>query len=185
MKKLIVAAISAAALMSVAACNTTSPVAAYTPATGNVLAFQGALKPTNTVVRVGDFTTTPGVKAPGCRMVGSLDVTAGKSLDQYMKDALQADLFAAQVYDVNAPVIINGRLDELKANTFGTGSWTISMQVTSNLDPVGYRVTAVHTFKTSYMAEAACQNATNAFGPTVQDLMAQVVGNPGFAKLVR
>jgi predicted small lipoprotein YifL len=184
MKKLFLAAVCAAALSALAACNTTSPVALYTPATSNVLAFQSALKPTNTTVRVGDFTAAADAKAPGCRMVGSLDVTAGKSLEQYLKDALQTDLFTAQVYDVNSPVVINGRLDEIKVNTFGTGSWTLGMQITSNRDPTGYHVTAIRTFKTSYVAEAACHNATNAFLPTVQDLMGQVVGNPGFAKLM-
>jgi hypothetical protein len=184
MKKLATGALLAAVLSSLAACNTTSPVASYTPATANVLAFQSALKPSNTVVRVGDFTAASDIKAPSCRMVGGLDVTQGKSLEQYMREALQSDLFTAQVYDTNSPIVINGRLDELKVNTFGTGSWTIGMQITSNRDPVGYHVTAVRTFKTSYIAEAACQNATNAFGPTVQDLMGQVVGNAGFAKLV-
>jgi hypothetical protein len=171
-------------LTALSACDTTSPVAGYTPATANVLAFQSALKPTNTLVKVGQFTSASDIQTPGCRLVGSLDVTAGKSLDQYMKDALQTDLFTAQVYDVNSPTSISGKLDELKVNTFGTGSWTIGMQVTSNRDPAGYHVTVVRPFKSSYVAEAACHNATNAFAPTVQDLMAQIVGNPGFAKLV-
>lgn len=157
MKKLLIAALATVAYIPLAACNTTSPIAAYTPATSNVLAFQAALKPTNTTVRVGDFSAAPGIKAPGCRMVGALDVTAGKTLEQYLKDALQTDLFTAQVYDVNSPVVINGRLDEIKVNTFGTGSWTLGLQVTSNKDPAGYHVTAVRTFKTSYVAEAACQ----------------------------
>ncbi|MDO8411717.1 MAG: hypothetical protein Q7S93_16815 [Phenylobacterium sp.] len=184
-KKIMVVAASAAMFSVLAACNTTSPVSAYTPATANILAFQSALKPSGATVRVGEFSAAPGIEAPGCRMVGSLDVTAGKSLEQYLKDALQTDLFTAGVYSVESPVIIDGRIDQLEVNTFGTGSWTLGMQVSSNRDPEGYHVTAVRNFKTSYVAEAACTNATNAFAPTVQDLMAQVVNNPGFLKLTR
>lgn len=184
MRKFLMISAVAGGLLMLAACDTTSPMVGYTPSTANVLGFQGAIRPTGGTVRVGDFSAAPGVAVPGCRMAGSLDVSAGKSIDQYVKEAMQSELFAAQVYDVNAPVVINGRLDELKVNTFGTGSWTLGMQVTSNRDPVGYHVQAVRTFKTSYTAVAACQNATNAFAPTVQDLLAQVVGNSGFNRIL-
>jgi len=180
--------VSGAALAGVAlllvGCDTTSAVMGYAPSTTNVLAFQGALKPSGTTVKVGDFTAGPGVAAPSCRMAGALDVSQGKPLQQYVRDALQTELFTAQVYDGAALVTITGSLDEAKVNTFGTGSWTLGLQVTSNRDPVGYHVTATRQFKSSYSAIAACQNATNAFAPTVQDLLGQVITNAGFPKLV-
>jgi hypothetical protein len=159
-------------------------MAGYTPSTSNILGFQSALKPSATNVRTGDFTAGAGVEIPTCRMAGKLDVTAGKPLEQYVKEAMQAELFQAGVYDTNAGVVINGRLDQLKVNTFGTGSWDLGLQVTSNKDPVGYHVQTTRTFKSSYSAMSACQNATNAFAPTVQDLLGQVVNHAGFAKLV-
>ncbi len=110
-------------------------------------------------------------------------MTSGKSFEQYIKDALQTELFTAQVYDVNSPVTITGRVDAVKVNTFGTGSWTLGLQVTSNRDPVGYHVQVVRDFASSYSAIAACRNATSAFAPTVQDLLAKVVESPGFKKL--
>jgi len=183
MNKLLIAVAAAAAMMTLAACDTTSPPGSYVASTPNVLAFQSALKAKGTTVKVGQFTADPSVVAPGCRMAGTLDVTSGKPIEEYVKNALQTELFTAQVYDVNGAVTINCHLDTLKVNTFGTGSWTLGLQVTSNLDPVGYHVEATRTFATSYTAIAACQNATNAFAPTVQDLLGQVVNNPGFAKL--
>jgi hypothetical protein len=96
------------ALMALGACDTTSAVAGYVPSTSNVLAFQSALKPTGKNLKVGDFSAGPGVSAPTCRMAGSLDVSPGKPLEQYVKDALQSELFTAQVYDVSAPVAIMG-----------------------------------------------------------------------------
>jgi len=184
MNRFIFGAALAVAAVAVAGCDTTSPMAGYTPSTTNILGFQSALKPTGTMVRTGDFASGAGVEIPTCRMAGKLDVTAGKALDQYVKEAMQAELFQAGVYDTGAGVVINGRLDELKVNTFGTGSWTLGLQVTSNKDPAGYHVEAVRSFKSSYSAVAACQNATNAFAPTVQDLLGQVVNNAGFARLV-
>jgi len=182
MHKVFVAAVAACALASLAACDTTTAVAPYTASTPNVLAFQSALKPGGSSVKVGDFTSTASGK-PSCRLAGELDVTAGKSYGEFIKSALQTELFTAQVYDVNSPVIISGNVDEVKVNTFGTGSWTLGLQVTSNRDPVGYHVQVVHNFASSYSAVSACRNATASFAPTVQDLLGQVVNNPGFAKL--
>lgn len=183
MQKLVLGAALAGSMMMLAGCDTTSAVVGYSPSTTNVLAFQSALKPTGKAVRVGNFGAAPGVAIPTCRMAGALDVSQGKPPAQYVRDALQTELFTAQVYDVNAPVTINGHLEELKVDTFGTGTWTLGLQVTSSADPVGYRVSAVRNFKSSYSAYSACQNATNAFAPTVQDLISLVVSNPGFAKL--
>jgi hypothetical protein len=168
--------------LTLAACDTTSPVAPYTPSTSNVLAIQSALKPTGKTVQVESFKLAPGVEKPGCRMVGGLDVTAGKSLDDYFKEALQSELFTAGVYDVKAPVVINAHLTNLKVSTFGTGSWTMAMDVSSNVSP-GYHVEITRPFASSYMAEAACHNAVNAFAPTVQALFGQMIADPQFAKL--
>lgn len=182
--KVICAAAVGALLLGLSACDTVSPVAAYSPSVSNVMAYQSTVKGANKTVKVGDFGVGAGVEKPGCRMVGSLDVSAGKPLQDYVKNALQAELFAAQVYDANAPIVITGVLDEVKVNTFGTGSWILGLKVSSNADSGGYRVEVKHDFSTSYFADAACQNATNAFAPAVQDLLGQVVANPGFAKLI-
>jgi hypothetical protein len=183
MKKQFAALVTTSALVALGGCDTTSAIAPYSPSTPNVLAFQSALKPTGTKVSVGDFDSAGGVEIPSCRLVGSLDVTSGKPLQQYVKDALQTELFTAQVYDTTAPVILKGTLIEAKVNTFGTGSWALGLHVSSNKDPSGYDVRVVRDFKTSYVATAACQNATNAFAPTVQDLIGKVVSDPGFVKL--
>lgn len=184
MPKFVVSAAIVGSMLMLAGCDTTSAIAGYSPSTTNVIAFQTALKPKGAVVQVGDFGAAADVANPTCRMAGALDVSQGKRPEQYVRDALQTELFTAQVYDVNAPVAITGSLDQLEVNTFGTGSWTLGLTVRSSVDPVGYRVTTVRQFKSSYSAYSACQNATNAFAPTVQQLIGQVVSNPGFSKLV-
>jgi hypothetical protein len=182
MNRIWVGAATIGALALVAGCDTTTAVAPYSASTPNVLAFQSSLKSSGGTVRVGDFSSPDSAK-PSCRLAGGLDVTAGKSYGEYIKDAMQTELFAAQVYDVNSPVTITGSVDEVKVNTFGTGSWSLGLQVKSNRDPVGYHVRVVHNFATSYSAYSACKNATAAFAPAVQDLLGLVVNNPSFAKL--
>lgn len=184
MKKALLGLGFAGLLVTLTGCDTTSAVTAYSPSTPNVLAFQSALKPMAGGVKVGDFKAAPGIAAPTCRLAGSLDVTSGKPLEQYIRDAMQTELFTAQVYNVDSKLTLSGTLDEVKVNTFGTGAWTLGLQVTSSADPVGYHVQVVRSFQSSYSAVSACRNATNAFAPTVQDLLSQVVSNPGFSKLV-
>lgn len=169
----------------VAGCDTTSQIAPYTASTPNVVALQGALKPSGAMVKVGDFSGSPWVADQRCRFVGSLDVTSGKTLPDYIRDAMQTELFTAQVYDENSKVVINGRVDEVKQRSWGllSGQWTLGLQVTSNRDPVGYHIEVAREFKTSFFAGPACWNAMNAFAPTVRDLLAAVVKDPRFAKL--
>lgn len=176
--------LAAASLVLLAGCDTTSPVVPYAPSTSNALALQAAMKATGSTVSVGAFTLAGGVESPGCRLVGALDVTAGKPLDVYLHDALQTELFTAGVYDTTSPVVITGRVEDLRVNTFLNGSWTITVRIASSRYPAGYSVQVTHNFSTSYLAESACHNATNAFAPTVQELIGQIVSNPEFAKLI-
>ena len=57
------------------------------------------------------------------------------------------------------------------------------MSLTSSADPSGYQVTTTFPFSSSFSAVSACKNASAAFGPAVNDLIAKAVANPGFARL--
>ena len=183
MNKILLTFAGCAALLVLSACDTTSAIVPYTASTPNMLALQTKMRPIGGRLRVGDFAMASGVEKPGCRLVGQMDVTSGRPIEEYVKNALQTEIFTAQLYDVDGSVVISGQVDEVKVNTFGTGSWTLGLKVTSNRDPTGYHVETVKRFGTSYIAEAACRNASNAFAPAVQDLLGQVFSNPGFDKL--
>jgi len=171
-----------AVLLALGACDTTSPAVGYMPSTQNVIAIQGAMK--GGKVAVSDFATGPGLNTrPLCRLDGPLDVTAGKPMGQYLKDAMESELFQAQALDTKSPVVISTVLNEMKVGTLGTGSWTLGLQVSSNKDPQGYYVRVDRPFSSSYTAVGACRNAVNAFAPTVQQLLGEVVNNPDFGKL--
>ena len=165
-----------------AACDTTSALVPYQPSTRNVLAAQGALRASEGQVSVGAFTATTDVSPPLCRGLGALDVSPGRSIPDFIQEALQTELFTAGVYDADAPAI-TGSVDELEVNTFGTGSWTIALTVRSPSHPTGYQVRTDYAFSTSSFVYAACRNATSAFNPAVQDLLSRVVNHPEFPRL--
>ncbi|ESQ89171.1 hypothetical protein [Asticcacaulis benevestitus] len=184
MKKFWIMATCVPLLVTLSACDTTSPMASYSVLPANTLALQGALKSKGATVKVGDVTKAATVSDPHCRLAGALDVTNGKTVEAYVKSALQAELLAAQSYDVAAPTTINARLDQLDVNTVGDAAWTIGLTLTSNVNPTGYQVTSTYKFKTSFSAIAACQNATSAFIPALQEAIGSGVSNAQFATLI-
>lgn len=164
------------------ACESTSSLP-YQISTQNVIAAQQVVGASNVEVNVGPFTASEGVSKPTCRLAGQLDIAPGKDVETFIRDAFESELFATGAYNRNG-VTISGNIESVEVNTVGTGSWTIAMSVRSEADPQGYRVTATHTFATSFSAYAACQNAATAFNPAVQTLLGNVVQHRGFAALV-
>ena len=179
MKFKIIAILSASSL--VAACETTTSYP-YQPSTQNVMAFQQTLGANK--VRLGAFTRDPGINTtPNCRMMGPVDVSPGKSMEQYLHDAFQTELFQAGVISTADGPTIMGRLDAVDLNTVGTGSWSLTMTITSDRDPAGFQVTSSHSFSSSFSAASACNNAAAAFGPAVNALIARAIADPGFRRV--
>jgi len=170
-------------VLALGACETTTSYP-YQPSTQNVMAFQTALAPSNTKVQLGAFTRDPAINTtPNCRLLGPIDVAPGKSMEVYIRDALQTELFQAGVLSSTAGTTINGRIDAVDLGTMGTGSWGITLTLTSTVDPTGYQVSTAFPFSSSFSAVSACKNASAAFGPAVNDLIGKAVANPGFARL--
>jgi hypothetical protein len=165
-------------------CETTNSIP-YKASTSNVIAIQQNLQAQGKKVSVGAIRFAPGVKEqPLCRLMGPVNVAPGKSLSQYISEAFQEELFMAQVYQTNAPTVIEGRIDSLSFSSVTPASWNISMSVKSN-NSVGYTVNVNYPFDTSWTAVSACQNVANAFAPAVQPLLRQVVTHPQFASLAK
>jgi len=178
MKKLLAAG---AALLFLSACESTSSLP-YTNSAQNVIAAQRALVAADTQISVGQFTQAEGVGKPTCRMMGQLDVAPGKDISDFIRDAFESEIFATGRLNADA-VSVRGHVESIEMNTVGTGSWTISLRISSDSNPEGCSVTARHVFASSYSAYSACQNAATAFNPAVQALLNQVVTHPQFASL--
>lgn len=175
--------LAASAALTLCACETTSS-RPYTPSTENIMAFQSALKAEGTKVQLAPFVAAAGVdESLTCRALGALEVAPGKTPIQFIEGAMRDELFAAGVYDQAAGGVIKGEITELKFNSLGTGSWNITLKLTSEKLPAGYSVSTDYSFKTSYSAIKACQNVIDAFTPAVQELIGAAVAAPEFKAL--
>ncbi|MEM9055200.1 MAG: hypothetical protein AAGB16_07735, partial [Pseudomonadota bacterium] len=181
MKNTIFVSAISLALIGVSACETTSS-RPYSVSTENVMAFQSALG--DNKVQVSDFTLAEGVgENMTCRALGALEVAPGKTPVEFIEGAMRDELFTAGVYDAKNGVKIKGNIKELEFNSFGTGSWNITLQLSSDNLPEGYQVSTEYEFKTSFSAISACQNVIDAFTPAVQTLIGSVIDHPDFGKL--
>jgi hypothetical protein len=171
------------AVLGLAACETTTAIP-YQASTQNVISAQRTLKPADTKVTLGAFTSSgKDADKPTCRAMGQLDVAPGKSVEAFIRDAFQSELFMAGAYDETSGTSISGHVDRVDVNSMGTGSWTIAITVKSTKYPEGYSVTTTFPFASSFSAVSACKNAAAAFNPAVQDLLGKVVNHPNFGKL--
>jgi len=84
----------------------------YRASTSNVISIQQALAPSGAQLNVGTFSVAPGVdETLNCRLLGPIDVAAGKSVSTYIKEAFQDELFLAKAYDPRSPITINGVIE--------------------------------------------------------------------------
>lgn len=165
------------------ACETTNSIP-YKASTDNVIQIQEKLKGSGEKVRLGDFKLADGVDPSlTCRLMGPVKVAPGKTLQQYIRDAFQEELFMAQVYSPDAPTTINGTIDDISFSSVSPANWEITLSVNSNKSQ-GYQVKNKYEFNTSWTAYSACKNVADAFGPAVQALLKKVVADPKFADLV-
>lgn len=174
------ALVSIAAAVLLSGCETTNSAIPYEVSTDNVIAIQSGLQTKK--VSVSGVALAPGVSENLlCRMNGDVIVAPGKSLSQYVKEAFQKEIFAAQAYDTHGRAI-QGRIEALSFSSVTPANWTIKMHVSSSSSE-GYSVSVNYPFETSWIAIEACKNTANAFAPAVQELLKQVVTNPQFPTL--
>ena len=162
-------------------CETTSSIP-YSASTENVLQFQSALSKSDIKVKLGDFEENTEIGELTCRLLGPIDVSRGKTRAEYIKDAMQSELFLAQAYSVDSEIMIEGRLDSLTFSSVSPASWEFGFTIYSNKSK-GYSVKTKYPFNTSYSAYSSCKNVADAFGPAVQDLINTIIIHPDFNQL--
>ena len=180
MKKFVLTIAAVSGLLLMSGCETTS-ARPYAPSTENVLKFQSALTG-DTKVKLGGF-SEGALGSLSCRLAGPVDVSPGKTKADYIKEAMQSELFLAQVYDVNGDIELTGSLDSLEFSSVSPANWTFNLTVKSNKSE-GYSVETVYPFKTSFSAISACRNVADAWGPAVQQLIRNVIEHPEFNSLI-
>lgn len=137
-------------------------------------------------VSVAPFTATnPGQKSIMCRAAGPVETPNGVSFESYIQTALVDELKLAGVYDEKSPTKLTGKVEEVDFNSnIGAGKWVMSLTIANGHNP-GYTTRTTHEFSTNWVADKACQQVAQAFGPAVQKLVYETVTNPKFATLAK
>lgn len=133
------------------------------------------------------------IKAPAsfnslCRLQSFITTPDYSSFEGYIQNALIEELKAAGKYDDKvAKVTLSGAIDELSFSTtthgLTGGTWDIKLRVTSSNGKTSV-VSEHHEYETSMIAAIACQRATDAYFPAVQNLIGKLVKSDEFKALV-
>jgi hypothetical protein len=89
---------------------------------------------------------------------------------------------APAIYSETGNPVISGDLKSIDMDSFD-GTWNIVLAVSSSTG-ASYTVTEAFGYESSFFAEAACQQGSQAFQPAVQDLIKKVVSHADFPKLI-
>jgi len=167
--------LAATALMTGCAFN----VAPYGASVKNVEALKAAsIKP----VSVARFEAAkPGQASISCRAAGSVKVEP--SFETYIEKAFIDELKLAGLYDPNSSLKLSGKLEQIDFSSgISDGNWTFTL-VVSNARNESFSTQSKFPFSGSFIADKACQEVAQAFGPAVQKLIEDVVRNPKFKQL--
>ena len=173
------------AFILISGCDSPSSVP-YRASTDNALKMQSKLSGLDQQIAIAPFTLAEALDVDrGCRMLGNIDATAGKSFEEYVQGAYKDELFLAKLYDPNATLSLQGELNQIEFSTMGGSDWKLGILLRTNLFPEGIEVTTLYDFKGSFSAINACQNAANAFGPAVESLIRASIDHPDFVRLFK
>ncbi len=155
--------------------------APYGASVANVEKIKGSkIKP----VAVAPFTSfQPGKDSITCRAAGPVKVKP--NFESYIQQAFIDELKLAAAYDPNSPIAISGKLEAVDFSSgISDGKWNMSLTV-SNGKAQSFTTQSLYTFSGSFVADKACQEVAQAFGPAVQKLIEDVIRQPGFAALTQ
>jgi hypothetical protein len=155
----------------------------YTASMDNIISLQTNLNEKGVKAGIGEFTQSSNIGQLTCRLMGPIDVGQGKPASEYIRSAIQTELFTAGVYSSSGDVLINGHLENLDFSSVSPAKWEIVFKVYSNKSD-GFTVNTTYNFKTSYTAYKACENVADAFAPAVQQLISDIIAHPDFDKLL-
>ncbi|SIQ81327.1 hypothetical protein SAMN05421829_10719 [Aromatoleum tolulyticum] len=183
MNKFVTLSVLAGLTLLASGCSTVSSVAQYKASTRNVITIKDQLGNSDKKVKLADFTSADGIDGSWCRAVGPVSIGSGRTLAQFVGDALQEELFMAGIYSSGAPVALSGHLDEAKFSSITPAAWEITLTLTSS-NGYSYQTKSHYSFSTSFDAISACKNVTDAFPAAVQETLKQVVSDPRFKNML-
>ncbi|WP_155885220.1 hypothetical protein [Acidovorax sp. JHL-9] len=123
----------------------------------------------------------PGQSSITCRAAGP--VTVSPSFESYIEKALIDELKLAGAYDPSSKLILRGKLEEIDFSSGMTdGKWLFTVTI-SNARNESFTTKSIFGFSGSFVADKACQETAQAFGPAVQKLVEDIVRDPKFKQV--
>jgi hypothetical protein len=187
MKRLIFAAIAAAALSGCATFKLAPPQAAM----DNVMALRAAEIP---AMNAGKFVLAAGKPANIDKRVtvrgSSVTADGGRTFSDHLKATLISDLTAAGKYDAAAPVVIEGELTDNTLNAAGARTANAFMAVRFRVlrgDRTVYdrRIEQPATWDSSFVGMVAIPDAINHFTEQFRLVLLKLYRDPEFLKSVK
>ncbi|MBP0599359.1 hypothetical protein J8I26_14665 [Herbaspirillum sp. LeCh32-8] len=174
-----VIAISLLAITALSGCAYKASPYGVSPANVNAIKATG-IKP----VAVLPFTATkPGAASITCRAAGPVRVVP--SFERYIEGALIDELKLASAYDPASDIKISGKLEQIDFSSgMSDGAWMFVLTI-SNAKNASFTVNSKWPFSGSFVADKACQEVAQAFGPSVQNLIKEVIQDPRFKQLAQ
>jgi hypothetical protein len=175
MKKVALAVIVTGALISGCAYNASQ----YGASVRNVESIKANnIKP----IAVAQFQSAkPGLASITCRAAGPVTVTP--SFESYIEKAFIDELKLAGAYNPASNLTLSGRLEDVDFSSgMSDGNWAFTLTV-SNSRNESFTTKSRFGFSGSFVADKACQEVAQAFGPAVQKLIEDVVQNPKFKQI--
>jgi len=136
-------------------------------------------------VAVGEIANPPSFDAM-CRAVGNVQFGDGLSPGQFVARGLADELKYAGLQAAGG-VRLDGALTRVAFSTSAGitgGWWDIGLTLRSS-NGASMAIDHKYEFEAGFVGPAACNNASRAFGPAVQQLVYKTITDPRFAGLVR
>ena len=137
-----------------------------------------------TIVAVGPFTAAmPGQREMKCREKGQFTTPDGETFEEFIRQAFVLELTKAELYAPVAPITLTGRLLTIDfSQGVADASWTLRLELRSSN---GHWVTVLERYPIPGGADpASCRQTARALTPAVQDLVAKIVRQEGFSRLL-
>ncbi|HYB09440.1 MAG TPA: hypothetical protein VEJ16_07200 [Alphaproteobacteria bacterium] len=120
---------------------------------------------------------------PSCRLAGPIQLPNDLTFEEYIQNSFADELKVAGLYDQNAPIMLQGVIDDIRFSTTA-GTWDFGLTLKSS-NGKSIKVVEHYDFHTSFTAISACHNTADAFQPAVQALVGNTITAPDFQSLLQ
>lgn len=123
---------------------------------------------------------------PMCRAVGNVTIDGGLSPGQFVAKGFNDELRFAGLH-AEGGARLKGRLNKVAFSSSSgiTGGWWDMDLALESSNGASMSVQHKYEFDAGFVGASACNNASRAFGPAVQQLVQKTIADPRFGGLIR